>query len=133
MLQGRCECGKVQFELRKNLRDIIACHCTQCRRISGHFWAATAVAFENFVLLTQETLCWYRSSDFAQRGFCTRCGSTLFYKRDNANYIAVSAGCLDMPTNLKCNAHIFTADKGDYYTLNDEIACYESFSNTKIK
>jgi hypothetical protein len=39
-----CLCGDVRFELHGTLDGIIACHCTQCRKQTGHHWASTHTA-----------------------------------------------------------------------------------------
>ena len=114
---GSCLCGGVAFTLTGPLRHAIACHCVQCRKTSGHYWSATAAAHTQMTFQHETTLTWYQSSDFARRGFCGACGSTLFYERAGAGQIAISAGCLDTPTGLTEAQHIFTTDKGDYYTL----------------
>jgi len=62
---------------------------------------------------------WYDSSEHARRGFCGRCGSTLFWDGRGRDYIAIAAGTLDGKTGLKIARHIFTADKGDYYAITD--------------
>ena len=116
---GGCLCGAVRYEVRGPLRPVIACHCTQCRRMTGHFLAATA-ALEGDLAVTQNAdLKWYESSARARRGFCGRCGSTLFWRGTGRDYVSIAAGTLDAPTGLKLVQHIHTADKGDYYTLDD--------------
>ncbi|PSL21289.1 glutathione-dependent formaldehyde-activating enzyme [Shimia abyssi] len=62
---------------------------------------------------------WFRSSKHAQRGFCSTCGSSLFWKMDGQEGISFGAGTLDGDTGLDTERHIFVEDKGDYY----EIAC----------
>src|SRR2546429_4171204 len=56
------------------------CHCTQCRRMTGHIMAATAARRADFSLVSDGELKWYVSSVEARRGFCGRCGSTLFWE-----------------------------------------------------
>lgn len=119
MIKGSCECGQVQFELHGPLRDVVACHCSQCRKTSGHFWAATSLPAEALTLTREDGLKWFRSSDFARRGFCTGCGSSLFYEMDGEGRISVGAGALDRPTGLATAKHIFVKDKGDYYDIGD--------------
>jgi hypothetical protein len=116
---GGCLCAAVTYEVRGPLRPIVACHCRQCRRLSGHFVAATAVKREAFVLTRTQGLRWYHSSDFAQRGFCGICGSNLFWDAQAYPHISIMAGTLDGPTHLSLVKHIFVAEKGDYYDLND--------------
>ena len=102
-LTGSCECGRVTFSLSGTIPDVELCHCSQCRKTSGHIWASVLVPDEQCKITSDETLKWRRSSDSAQRGFCTDCGSSLFYKHDEENKIAVAAGALETPTGLGMN------------------------------
>lgn len=77
---GGCLCGGVRYRVGGALRDAIACHCTQCRRTSGHHAAMTSAASEDLTLISSRTLEWYRSSPAAERGFCRVCGSNLFWR-----------------------------------------------------
>lgn len=117
--RGQCLCGAVRFEVRGLLRPIIYCHCAMCRRASGHFAAATACAPEHLRLISAESLRWYRSSASARRGFCGTCGSPLFWEPAHGRHISIWAGTLDSPSGLEASTHIFTADKGDYYEIED--------------
>lgn len=116
---GACLCGAVRFTTRGPLRGVVYCHCSQCRRQTGHYYAATNVSNENVEIAGDENLRWYRASDVAQRGFCRICGSALFWKRDKADYVSIMAGSFDTPSGLKGEKHIFVADKGDYYEIAD--------------
>jgi hypothetical protein len=118
MKTGSCLCGGVRFELRGALDAVIACHCTQCRKQTGHFWASTHTADDDLHFVSDESLRWFRSSPRARRGFCERCGSTLFWKTDGTATTSVCAGAIDGPTDLKFAGHIFFADAGDYYTVS---------------
>lgn len=117
MKTGSCLCGDVRFELRGPLDDVIACHCTQCRKQTGHHWASTHTADADLRFVNRESLRWYRSSGAAQRGFCGRCGSTLFWKLDGSDTTSVCVGAIDGPTGLNLAGHIYVADKGDYYPI----------------
>jgi len=119
MHTGRCLCESVRYAIRGPLRPIIACHCSQCRRASGHFVAATSAPSANLSLISSEGLTWYRSSPQAERGFCSRCGSNLFWRRIGGDATSVMAGSLDPPTGLAIEKHIFVGGKSDYYTLDD--------------
>jgi hypothetical protein len=90
-----------------------------CRRISGHFVAATACARDDLVLTSSGSLQWYPSSASARRGFCAKCGGSLFWDPTGEGRIAIMAGTLDLPTGLSSKGHIFTAEAGDYYHIND--------------
>jgi hypothetical protein len=116
---GGCLCGAVRYQITGPLRAVVLCHCTQCRRSTGHFMAATAARQRDFRLSEAAELRWYPSSDSARRGFCGRCGSTLFWQAEARDYISIAAGTLDGASGLKSACHIFVADKGDYYALDD--------------
>lgn len=116
---GACLCGTVRFRTRGALRGVIYCHCSQCRRQTGHFVAATNIADERIVIEGGEAITWYATSEEAKRGFCGRCGSLLFWKHRDLDNVSVMAGAFDKPTGLVAECHIFVADKGDYYDIAD--------------
>ena len=117
--RGHCLCEGVQYEVRGALRPVVYCHCDMCRRTSGHFVAATACARDDLVLTSAVTLQWYDSSSSARRGFCGRCGASLFWDPVGEGRIAIMAGTLDSPTGLLAKGHIFVAEAGDYYRIDD--------------
>jgi len=118
---GSCLCGGVRYEIRGPLRDVVACHCSQCRKTSGHFVAMTSAPVDAINFLAADTLVWYRSSETAERGFCNRCGGNLFWRILDGDTLSITAGSLDTPTGLKTAEHIFVADKSDYYDLEDGV------------
>ena len=113
---GSCLCGGVTFEAEAPLRAVIACHCTQCRKTSGHYWAATSVPLGRFSLTSAVTLAWFRSSSEATRGFCKGCGASLFWKPETEPRISIAAGAFDGPTGLSISEHIHKSAAGDYYS-----------------
>ena len=115
---GSCLCGAVTYQVNGPLRDVIACHCTQCRKASGHHVAATSCAQEDIVI-NGDTLTWFQSSDRAKRAFCSICGSNMFWKPRSGERISIFAGTLDGATGLKMTSQLYTDDKGDYYDLPD--------------
>ncbi|MEM6634435.1 MAG: GFA family protein [Pseudomonadota bacterium] len=118
MRSGGCLCGQVRYDLNGPLRPVVACHCTQCRKTSGHFVSATSTAREDLTI--EGPVTWYRSSKTARRGFCATCGSNLFWEGGGRN-ISIFAGTLDGRTGLRTAGHIFCADKGDYYDLPEDL------------
>ena len=120
--KGQCLCGSVRYEVTGPLRPVIACHCSQCRRTSGHFVAATEAPTSAIKLIESTTLTWYVSSDVAKRAFCNRCGGNLFWREldETKNQTSIMAGTLDPPTHLRIEKHLYVADKSDYYSINDD-------------
>lgn len=119
--RGSCLCGATAFEVHGPLRGVVACHCTQCRKQTGHYLAATSAATADLRMTGDSHHRWYRSSHTARRSFCAQCGSTLFWQADaSPARISIAAGCLDGATGLSTEGHIFCADKGDYYAIPAE-------------
>lgn len=110
---GHCLCGGVRYELRGPLRDVIICHCSRCRRTHGHVGAYTSVPEPSLTLVADGTLRWY-VADERERGFCGRCGASLFWRVTGADRVSIAAGTLDQPTGLRTIRHIYTEDAADY-------------------
>lgn len=116
---GSCLCGAVTFTVTAALSPPDACHCSQCRKQSGHYWASTDVAREHLTINGADALRWYAASAKVRRGFCGTCGSFLFWDPPERGRIAVAMGAFESPTDTKLGHHIFVADKGDYYDIAD--------------
>ena len=121
---GRCLCAAVCYAVDGPLRAVSYCHCSQCRRTSGHFVAASACEAGHLRFLEDRGLRWYRSSPHAERGFCKHCGSSLFWRPGHGRHISIMAGTLDVPTNLQAVEHIHVDSASDYYTLDDGLPRY---------
>lgn len=119
MHKGSCLCGAVRFEVASELPGPDGCHCTQCRKQSGHYWSSTDVLRADMTLSGTDNITWYRSSEKVERGFCKTCGSFLFWSPIGRDKIAIGMGAFDKPTGTRLAKHIFVADKGDYYEIGD--------------
>lgn len=119
MLTASCQCGHVRFEITATPESPTACHCVQCRKQSGHFFASANVPKAAVVLRDADAVAWYRSSEKVRRGFCPRCGSWLFWEPLHRDWTSVALGAIDGDTGLRLQRHIFVAEKGDYYELGD--------------
>lgn len=116
---GSCLCGAVSFRVEGLLRGVIYCHCSQCRKQTGHFYAATSADSRAVSVHGEENLNWYAASQDARRGFCKTCGSALFWKHLKSQDISILAGAFENPTGLRGEVHIYVGDKGDYYDIDD--------------
>ena len=115
--RGRCLCGAVTYAAEAAPAAPVACHCGQCRRQSGHYWAASQVPED--ALAIDGDVTWFESSPGVRRGFCAVCGSVMFWRREGEDTVSVSAGSLDMPEGMRLERHIFTGDAGRYYEIAD--------------
>jgi hypothetical protein len=123
-MNASCLCGGVMFRFPQPSGVVTACHCTQCRKLSGHFAASLDVDEGTVEWLSRDTMAEFRTPRAATRGFCATCGSSLWF-RDSDGAFSVEAGAVDGPTGLRLACHIHTADKGDYYRLADGLPQFE--------
>ena len=124
MLKGSCLCKAVSIEVDTELSEVEACHCSKCRKFSGHIGATTEIPLASLVIYGEEQISWYVSSEKARRGFCSCCGSSLFFDpldKTKHDWIGVYMGVFDTPTNTAMGLHIFVGDKGDYYQIDDDL------------
>lgn len=127
--KGHCLCGAIRYSVDGPLRAVTTCHCNECRRSTGSVWQATAAYRDTLKIMDPDgLLTWFRSSKHARRGFCRRCGSSLFFDLDDADRIAIAMGSLNPPTGLSLARHIFIEEKGDYYDIADGVAKCEGMA-----
>ena len=126
---GGCLCGDVRYEIFGDLRGIVNCHCSKCRRFHGNFGAYTSIKAEDLSLTEQQGLKWFRSvtdeTPNVHRGFCSECGSSLFWHPRDQKNIAVAAGSLDDPTHLSTIGHVWTSQISDFYEIDDDLPKFE--------
>ena len=126
---GGCLCGAVRYELLGDLRGVVNCHCSKCRRFHGNFSAYTSILFQDLVLKKQRSLKWFKSvtdeTPNVHRGFCAECGSSLFWHPKDQERIAVAAGSLDDPTGLQIIGHVWVGQKSDYYPIDDTLPKFD--------
>jgi hypothetical protein len=123
MATGRCLCGAVSYEVKGPLRDVLICHCRECRRWHGHVSASTAARRTDLRLTEDRGLRWIQSpqSDArARRGFCGECGSSLFWDAPARDTISIAAGTLDDAAGITTVSHWFVSQAGQYYELPDD-------------
>ena len=128
IMSGGCLCGGVRYQITGECRDIINCHCENCRRTHGHVAAYTSVQQSELELTCQQTLQWYHDESAGTfRGFCNRCGASLLWDaRDGRGKMSVAAGSLDDSRELKTIGHVFVSEAGKYYEIDDALPRFET-------
>ena len=122
IFEGGCLCGAVRYRATAAPVRGVICHCSMCRRHSG----APALAFVHFPV---QSFTWlngepalYRSSKSAERGFCSKCGSTLsMHEEVLADRVLVSVGSLDEPQRVHVDDHVWTQDRIPWFDIKDEL------------
>ena len=129
---GGCLCGAIRYRATAApLRGVI-CHCEQCRRHSG----AACLAFVHFPVAAFTWLgaapTWYRSSQFAERGFCAICGSTLAMREEVlADRVQICIGTLDAAESVQIQDHVWTSSRLPWFDVRDELPRF-SRSSTAV-
>lgn len=121
---GGCLCGAVRYQVNGPMRPVVYCHCSQCRKTSGHFVAASACDGADLEIIANDSLRWYESSPRAQRGFCSACGGNLFWRPVDGEHVSIMAGTIDPPTGVTAIAHICVDDASDYHAITDSLPQY---------
>jgi hypothetical protein len=121
---GRCLCGAVRYETSGPLRGVIVCHCVECRRYHGTSGAYSAAESTNLAIDDSEGLLrWFPGPDSVtngERGFCGRCGSSLFWRAPGPTTVSIAAGTLDGTTGLHTIQHIWDEQRADW-ELDDSL------------
>lgn len=114
---GRCHCGAVTVTVPASAVGVIACHCEDCQRLHGNFFALLAAPSAEVRWTGEEHIRWYDSSPKARRAFCERCGSRLAKEAYGSGRMLVSAGLFGKETGLGIVRHLYAESKPDWYTL----------------
>ena len=121
---GGCYCDKVRFRANRIGSEITECHCSQCRKQSGHRYASAGAKVGDVEIEGVNNITWFRASADAERGFCSTCGSHLFWKSLKDDEMSILAASIDDPGGLRMTSHIFVGDKPDYYEITDGLPQY---------
>jgi hypothetical protein len=129
VIRGSCLCGANAFVYKGNPGPITACHCTQCRRQSGHFSASFDVDEIRLTWERQGKATTYVTPGGGTRGFCPVCGSKLWFRAAQGQ-LSIEAGLIDGASGARLAEHIFVADKGDYYGITDGLPQSDRWGET---
>ena len=127
-LKASCLCGGIKLKTQGYHRNVQNCHCIQCMKTHGHHAAYTNVEERNVKFLKKRTLKWFKSSKRAKRGFCNKCGASLFFKIIGAKTISIASGMFNKPIKLKTTMNIFVKGKSDYYKLDSRMPKFNRYS-----
>ena len=127
---GGCLCGAIRYRATTPPVRGVICHCPMCRKHSG----APALAFVHFVA---SDFTWlrgqparYRSSEFAERGFCATCGSTLsMHETVLADRVQIAVGSLDDPARVRIDDHVWTRDRIPWFDVADNLPRFQTSSS----
>ena len=110
---GGCLCGAVRFEAEGVSNELHTCHCTMCRRWSGG--PGMGVNVESVTFSGEDHVGRYASSAWAERGFCTACGTNLFYRLKEPGSYTMWLGAFDDQTPFALSGEIYVDEKPKSY------------------
>lgn len=132
-ITGRCLCGAVSYQVIQNIGDVVHCHCIKCRKAHGSAFSSVAkIEDQNFILNDpSKYLKSYQSSPGKHRHFCLNCGSQIYAKRDNTDFIILRLGTMNddsmIDTGYQESKHIWLSEKVCWYELHSEIEEKQEF------
>ncbi len=130
IFEGGCLCGAVRYRAASSPLRSVICHCSMCRKHSG----APVLAFVHFPI---QSFVWikgqptrYRSSEFAERGFCARCGSTMtMHEEVLEDRVQVTVGSLDTPERVRPDDHVWTQEQLPWFQVLDKLPRFPQSSS----
>ena len=130
MYSGGCLCGAVRFSIAGPIRNIVYCHCSQCRKAQGSALAANGiVALADFKVTTgTDDLTAFQSSPGKTKFFCSICGSPIMAKNvAKPNDVRVRLGTIESEIVERPIAHIFATSKANWHEITDHLPQYPSY------
>ena len=117
-IDGHCLCGAVKIELEEPNPHVEICHCDMCRRWGGAFYSA--LTGKGFTISGEDSITTYQSSDWAERGFCSKCGSNLWYRFKPTGNRSFLAGLFSDADHYTVEKEIFTDEKAAWCDLSGD-------------
>lgn len=128
---GGCQCGSVRFTAEPISLRVTACHCGMCRRMSAGPELSVDIAGHSFT--GEDHIRHWRSSDVAERAFCGRCGSGLYWRRIDGSEMTMSVGVFDDQSGFELTDEIFCEAKPDWYSFADDTTKHIGYGPEEMK
>ncbi len=118
-LTGGCLCGTVRFACTEHPCDVHYCHCRLCQKAFGNVFAVFGSLPRTALRFTSGAPQFYRSTPYAERGFCRNCGTPLTFAYLRSDWIAIAIGSLDRPDAVRPEMHWGIESQVPWLTLHD--------------
>ncbi len=121
---GSCLCGEVEYELAEEPTSYGACHCGMCRKFSGGIELGIQVPPGGVRFVPTDKLAIYESSEWAERGFCMLCGSSIFWRLTAEGpmkgMFSIAAGTLDDMSGMTFDTEVYIDHKPESHSFAGE-------------
>ena len=131
MINGRCECGRIRYEVDSEITEFSHCHCSQCRRLHGAAYVTfAAVARDNFRYVSgDDDLTVFASSNDIDRIFCTECGSNILADaKSEPDVLYLCMGTVDGNPPRPPGFHSFVGSRAAWHEITDDLPQYDGES-----
>lgn len=130
MYQGSCLCGRVRFEIDGPIRNIVYCHCSQCRKAQGSAFASNGIVAATQFRFTagEDQLTGYESTPGQTKFFCRTCGSPMLSRSTaRPDQVRVRLGTIESAITERPQAHIFATSKANWEDISGDLPQYEGY------
>ncbi len=120
-LTGGCLCGAIRYACAVRPCDVHFCHCRLCQKAFGNVFAVFGSLPTTALTFTRGAPQLYRSTPYAERGFCRDCGTPLTFRYLRSAWIAIAIGSLDQPGSVRPEMHWGIESRVPWLSLNDDL------------
>ena len=118
---GGCLCGAVRYEAKVSASENWYCHCRMCQKSTGSVVSTSAIVPKAQLRIIKGDPKFYQSSRSVERGFCANCGSPLFFRPANEDWISILSGTLDDPELAPPEGHYGIESWISWLTIEDDL------------
>jgi len=122
---GQCLCGAVSFKATHVPEEFSVCHCRMCRQWTGSALFGVSIPKQHVQWQGEAQIAEYKSSNWAKRGFCRKCGSNLYFQftlpgETWTDETEIPLGLFDDPNGFRLRSEIYSDEAPDSYQLVDK-------------
>lgn len=124
-MTGSCECGNVHYQVTGDPVVTVACHCNDCRKLSGSAFGTVIVINADDLALTGDLKMWEKPADSGRRKqlfFCPRCGNRIYHQDPDApELVRIRSGTLDLAELPEPQVHVYAARKQSWVNFAEGV------------
>lgn len=117
--KGSCLCGAVEIKAQSMSTEVGVCHCGMCRKWTGGPFLSVDCK-DSVQIAGSKNVTTFASSEWAERGFCSKCGTHLFYRLKQGNQYIMPVGLFEASAELSLDHQIFIEEKPEYYSFSNK-------------
>lgn len=130
-IKGSCQCGQVTYRLAEAPKLVLACHCTECQKLSTSPYSVTAVVATNAIEFSGELKEWSRSAESGNKNsakFCPDCGNRVYhFNPDDESTIKLKLKPVKMTDDriFEPTMHVWVSEKLSWYRIPEGVKVFD--------